>query len=267
MPFASFPLLDQNLLVHASRRSRAWTRSRGRCRSPSSPERLVTQEDGQNVTVKPPRQNPGAREVIGILDAADASRFLLPTASLENAGGAFVAPATSSFLAGIAHATVNPDGVTRSVDLTSKDRAIYPLTILISAAPLDHGGQGHPAADGRLPRLRRRSRAGPGRRGRQAAGRSRAAADRRCGPRSVRRAPPCSPGRRRSRPTARPASPVGRADAGDRGLPTSLPGSPRSAGSRATSPARMRRRAPEPTRQRRPRRRRGRRPRQTRPRR
>jgi hypothetical protein len=133
MPFASFPLLDQNLSSSFApiQGLDALARQVSIAQFPGA---LVTQEDGQNVTVKPPRQNPGAREVIGILDAADASRFLLPTASLENAGGAFVAPATSSFLAGIAHATVNPDGVTRSVDLTSKDRAIYPLTIQISAA-------------------------------------------------------------------------------------------------------------------------------------
>ena len=53
-----------------------------------------------NVTSKPPRQNPGAREVIGILDAADASRFLLPTASLQNTGGAFVRPTNASLIVG-----------------------------------------------------------------------------------------------------------------------------------------------------------------------
>ncbi len=133
LPFASFPLLDQNLSSSFApiQGMDALARQVSIAQFPGA---LVTQEDGQNVTVKPPRQNPGAREVIGILDAADASRFLLPTASLENAGGAFVAPTTSSFLAGIAHAKVNPDGVTRSVDLTSKDKAVYPLTLLVSAA-------------------------------------------------------------------------------------------------------------------------------------
>jgi hypothetical protein len=98
------------------------------------PGALVTNEGGVNITVKPPRQNPGAREVIGIIDAADAKKFLLNTAALQNIGGAFVAPSNASFDAAIDHATVNADGVTRQVDLDSKDKAIYPLTTLVSAA-------------------------------------------------------------------------------------------------------------------------------------
>jgi hypothetical protein len=58
----------------------------------------------------------------------------MPTASLQNASGAFVKPTTDSLLAGIKHSKVNADGVTRSVDLASKDKAIYPLTLQISAA-------------------------------------------------------------------------------------------------------------------------------------
>ena len=126
------------------------------------PGALVTQEDGQNVTVKPPRQNPGAREVIGIIDAADAARFLLPTASLENTGGAFVRPTTASLTAGVTHAAVNEDGVTRSVDLASKDKAIYPLTVLVSAALSTKADKSEPSGDGRLPRLRRGPGAGSG---------------------------------------------------------------------------------------------------------
>jgi hypothetical protein len=72
--------------------------------------------------------------VIGIIDAADASKFLLHTAALQNTGGAYVAPSNASFDAAIDHSTVNSDGVTRQVDLASKDKAIYPLTTLVSAA-------------------------------------------------------------------------------------------------------------------------------------
>ena len=42
------------------------------------PGALVTDEGGVNVTTKPPRQNPGRREVIGIIDAA--SRGAVPAA-------------------------------------------------------------------------------------------------------------------------------------------------------------------------------------------
>jgi ABC-type phosphate transport system substrate-binding protein len=102
------------------------------------PGALVTQENGVNITTKPPRQNPGAREVIGFIDAADASRYLLSTASLQNAGGAYVKPTTASFDAAIAHSKVNADGVTRRVDLSAKNKRIYPLTSLISAALSTH---------------------------------------------------------------------------------------------------------------------------------
>ena len=133
MPFASFPLLDAELSNNFQpiQGMDALARQLSIAQFPGA---LVTQEGGQNVTVKPPRQNPGAREVIGILDAADAARFLLPTASLQNTGGAFVAPTTASLTAGVNHAKVNADGVTRSVDLASKDKSIYPLTVLVSAA-------------------------------------------------------------------------------------------------------------------------------------
>ena len=133
MPFSSYPLLDE-LLSNSFQPIQGMDALARQLSIAQFPGALVTQEDGQNVTVKPPRQNPGAREVIGIIDAADAARFLLPTASLENTGGAFVRPTTASLTAGVTHAAVNEDGVTRSVDLASKDKAIYPLTVLVSAA-------------------------------------------------------------------------------------------------------------------------------------
>ena len=133
MPFSSYPLLDE-LLSNSFQPIQGMDALARQLSIAQFPGALVTQEDGQNVTVKPPRQNPGAREVIGIIDAADAARFLLPTASLENTGGAFVRPTTASLTAGVTHADVNADGVTRSVDLASKDQQIYPLTLLISAA-------------------------------------------------------------------------------------------------------------------------------------
>ncbi len=133
MPFANFPLLDQNLSNTFQPISGMDTLAR-QLSIAQFPGALVTEENGQNITTKPPRQNPGAREVIGIIDAADAARFLLPTASLQNTGGAYVAPTNASLLDGIRHAKVNSDGVTRSVDLASQDKGVYPLTVLVSAA-------------------------------------------------------------------------------------------------------------------------------------
>ncbi len=91
LPFASYPLLDDQLSTtyQPIQGMDALARQLSIAQFPGA---LVTDEGGVNVVTKPPRQNPGAREVIGILDAASAARFLLPTASLENTGGGYVAP-------------------------------------------------------------------------------------------------------------------------------------------------------------------------------
>jgi hypothetical protein len=133
MPFSNYPLLDQALSNSFQPISGMDALAR-QLSIAQFPGAVVTEENGVNVTSKPPRQNPGAREVIGILDAADASRFLLSTASLQNTGGAFVRPTDASLTSGVTHADVNADGVTRSVDLASKDKGIYPLSVLVSAA-------------------------------------------------------------------------------------------------------------------------------------
>ena len=133
MPFAAFPLLDesQSTSFQPIQGMDALSRQLSIAQFPGA---VVNVIDGQNVTSKFPRQNPGGREVIGIVDAADAARFLLPTASLQNSGGAFVAPTTASLTDGIRHSTVHADGVTREVDLDSTDKGVYPLTMLVSAA-------------------------------------------------------------------------------------------------------------------------------------
>jgi hypothetical protein len=133
MPFDIFPLLDQDLSDTFAPIS-GMSALAQQLSIAQFPGALVTQENGVNITTKPPRQNPGAREVFGFIDAADASRYLLNTAALQNAGGAYVKPTTASFDAAIAHSTVNKDGVTRHLDLSDKDKRIYPLTTLVSAA-------------------------------------------------------------------------------------------------------------------------------------
>ncbi|MGZ4450206.1 MAG: hypothetical protein ACXVW4_10465 [Nocardioides sp.] len=133
LPFASFPLLDPLLsqTFEPVQDLDTLARQLSIARFPGA---LVTQEGGVNVVTKPPRQNPGRREVIGIIDAASAARFRLSTASLENAAGQYVQPTDAALLSGMRHSVLNADGVTRSVDLTSKDPTVYPLSLLVSAA-------------------------------------------------------------------------------------------------------------------------------------
>jgi hypothetical protein len=140
LPFSSYPLLDE-AMSNTFQPIQGMDPLARQLSIAQFPGALTTVEGGQNVVTKPPRQNPGGREVIGIIDAADASRFMLPTAALQNTSGAYVAPTTASLTAGVTHATVNADGVTRSVDLDSRDKAIYPLTTLVSAALSTQAGK------------------------------------------------------------------------------------------------------------------------------
>ncbi len=132
LPFASFPLLDpqQSNTFQPIQELDSLARQLSLAQFPGS---LTTVEDGISVVTKPPRQNPGRREVIGIIDAASAATFQLSTAALRNSAGEFVAPGDDGFRAGVAHAVTGPDGVTRTVDQTSKDPDVYPLTMLVSA--------------------------------------------------------------------------------------------------------------------------------------
>ena len=133
LPFATFPLLDPLLTqtFEPIQGLDALSRQLSIARFPGA---LVTVENGVNIVTKPPRQNAGRREVIGIIDASSAARFRLSTAALLNGAGAYVTPTVTSMAAAIQTGTVNPDGVTRSVDLASDDASVYPLTLLISAA-------------------------------------------------------------------------------------------------------------------------------------
>ncbi len=91
LPFAGFPLLDQLMSETYAPVQELDTLSR-QVSLAQFPGAIVSQEGGVNVVTKPPRQNPGRREVIGIIDAAAAARFQLSTAALENGAGKFVKP-------------------------------------------------------------------------------------------------------------------------------------------------------------------------------
>ncbi len=167
LPFDIFPLLDQQMsdTYAPVQELDALARQVSIAQFPGA---LTVLEGGVNITIKPPRQNPGRREVIGIVDAAAAARFRLSTASLLNAGGAFVKPTNASMLTAVDHSTVGRDGVTRSVDLTDKEPGIYPLTLQVSAALSTLAPQEERAQMARLPLLRRRRRPDAGRRDRPA---------------------------------------------------------------------------------------------------
>ncbi|MET0523242.1 MAG: hypothetical protein ABWZ91_00450 [Nocardioides sp.] len=133
LPFASFPLLDAQMTETYApiQELDALARQLSLAQFPGA---LVTQEGGVNIVTKPPRQNPGRREVIGIVDAASAARFQLLTASLENAAGKYVQPTDAALVSAIEHGTVGPDGITRSVDPRDRTKGSYPLALQVSGA-------------------------------------------------------------------------------------------------------------------------------------
>jgi hypothetical protein len=88
-----------------------------------------------NPTYDPlPVEAVGQRDLFAILDEGDAANFLFPTAFMQNAAGKFVQPTDQSMAAAVNDMTVNPDGITRSMNFTKKDPAAYPLTMVIYAA-------------------------------------------------------------------------------------------------------------------------------------
>ncbi len=81
---------------------------------------------------------PGTRDLFAILDQGDASAFLFPTASLQNAAGNFVAPTDAGMLAAVEHdmVTDRQNHITESVNLKNAGKAAwdaYPLTMIVYA--------------------------------------------------------------------------------------------------------------------------------------
>jgi hypothetical protein len=85
------------------------------------------------VSTKVSRQLVGQRTVLAVVDAATATRYGLPMATLRNAAGKFVAPTTASLLAG--EAAMKPSAVPSvlAADPTATDPAAYPLPALTYA--------------------------------------------------------------------------------------------------------------------------------------
>jgi hypothetical protein len=74
----------------------------------------------------------GDRDMWSLIDQADAARFLIPAAALENADGKFVEPTNAAMAAAVKDMTVGAGG-TLSMNYTDKDPAAYPLTMVIYA--------------------------------------------------------------------------------------------------------------------------------------
>lgn len=92
-----------------------------------------TPANGTGTSVLPaknPRQVPGQRALLAVVDAATAVRYGLPTASLSNAAGQFVAPTIPSLQAGAA--AMKPSSVpgVLAADPAAADPTAYPLTAL-----------------------------------------------------------------------------------------------------------------------------------------
>jgi hypothetical protein len=79
-----------------------------------------------------PPEVTGDRDMWSLIDQADATRFLIPAAALENADGKFVEPTDSAMAAAVKDMTVGAGG-TLSMNYTDKDPAAYPLTMVIYA--------------------------------------------------------------------------------------------------------------------------------------
>jgi hypothetical protein len=87
----------------------------------------------------------GRRSLLAVMDNADATAFLFPTAALENHAGKYVLPTQASMAAAVGDMTTNPDGITRDANEAATNPAAYPLT-MVSYAMVPTGGISHQKA-------------------------------------------------------------------------------------------------------------------------
>jgi hypothetical protein len=79
-----------------------------------------------------PPQTDGDRDMWSIIDSADAERFLIPQAALENAAGKYVQPSNAAMAAAVKDMTKTSAG-TLQTNYTTTDPAAYPMTMVIYA--------------------------------------------------------------------------------------------------------------------------------------
>src|SRR5262249_53492347 len=81
---------------------------------------------------KDPIQPPGQRALIAVLDQGSAAAFRFPVAAIPNASGNYVRPSNSAMAAAL-HDMQSGGSGTQQVNLASKNKAAYPLTMVIYA--------------------------------------------------------------------------------------------------------------------------------------
>jgi hypothetical protein len=81
---------------------------------------------------KDPIQPPGQRALFAVLDQADSSAFRFPVAAIPNGTGAYVLPTNPAMAAALQGMQSDGSG-TQQVNLASKNKAAYPLTMVIYA--------------------------------------------------------------------------------------------------------------------------------------
>jgi hypothetical protein len=79
-----------------------------------------------------PPQIDGDRDMWSLIDQADAQRFLIPAAALENAAGKYVEPTNAAMAAAVKDMTKTSAG-TLQTNYTTTDPAAYPMTMVIYA--------------------------------------------------------------------------------------------------------------------------------------
>jgi len=81
---------------------------------------------------KDPIQPPGQRALLAVLDQGAAAAFRFPVAAIPNASGNYVRPSNSAMAAAL-HGMQSGGSGTQQVNLASKNKAAYPLTMVIYA--------------------------------------------------------------------------------------------------------------------------------------
>jgi hypothetical protein len=94
---------------------------------------------------KDPIQPPGQRALFAILDQGDSAAFRFPVAEIPNGAGKYVLPTNSAMKAALQGMQSTGSG-TQQVNLASKNKAAYPLTMVIYAMVPTSGTRHNQAA-------------------------------------------------------------------------------------------------------------------------
>jgi hypothetical protein len=135
---ATLEEIAQNLLAFQPNAQNPWLS----CTSPGGTTTCTDLAQWDHSALAP--QTLGYRALLSEMDLGDAGAYQFPTAALVNAAGQAVAPTQASVEATVAKdMATNPDGITQYVNLSSKDPAVYPLTMvdyaMVPTCGLRHG--------------------------------------------------------------------------------------------------------------------------------